>query len=101
MKVYIVSRHPGTIEYLKRFYPDAEVINHLKSPDDIPSGSLVIGNLPLTVVARLKERGVRYVQVNLEVPPELRGKELDVNELEKYVKLVEIKELKIEEFKPG
>ena len=98
MKVVIVSRHPGTIEYLKRFYPEAEVINHM-TENNIPENALVIGNLPIEMIAKVLEKGNRFVSVVLNVPAELRGKELEEEELKKYMRLIEIKELKIEEFK--
>jgi len=94
-----VSRHQSTIKLLKQIWPEAKVINHLENINEIPAGSLVIGNLPLTIVNKLiNERGCRYVQVTLEVPPNLRGKELNEQELKKYMKLIEIQELKLAEF---
>jgi len=98
--VVIVSRHPATINYLKTVFPKAKVISHLSNVDEVPSGSLVIGNLPIELVDKLiNERGCRFISVVLNVPPELRGKELGEEELRKYMKLLEIKKLEISEVK--
>ena len=98
MKVVIVSRHKGTIDYLKKRYPNAEVVNHIDDPKKFKD-SLIIGNLPLHMVSEILRNGNRFVLLTLNVPQELRGKELGEEELKRYAKLYEIKELKLEEFK--
>jgi len=98
MKVVIVSRHEGTINYLKKHYPNAEVVNHIDDPKKFKD-SLIIGNLPLHMVSEILKNGNRFVMVSLDVPKELRGKELNESELKEYIKLYEIKKLELEEFK--
>ena len=98
MKVVIVSRHESTIDYLKKRYPNAEVVNHIDDPKKFKD-SLIIGNLPLHMVSEILRNGNRFVLLTLNVPQELRGKELGEEELKRYAKLYEIKELKLEEFK--
>jgi len=99
MEVVIVSQHESTIKLLKTVFPEAKVVSHINSPEDIPSGSLVIGNLPIHMVSELiNNRGCRFVLVSLDIPPELRGKELGEEELKKYMKLVEISKLELSEF---
>ena len=98
MKVVIVSRHPGTINLLKSKFPDAEIISHM-TEDSIPENALVIGNLPIEMVAKVLEKGNRFVSVVLNIPPEMRGKELSEEELKKFAKFIEIKKIEIEEFK--
>lgn len=98
MEVVIVSRHKSTIKLLKQYFPEAKVIGHLSNPNDIPSGSLVIGNLPIETVAELLKRGCRFVSVVLNIPPELRGKELGEEELRRYMKLKEIVRLELSDF---
>jgi len=90
----IISRHKGTIEYLKHYYPQAQVIEHLESIKQVPHGALVFGNLPINVVEQLKKRVAKYVHIILNVPKELRGKDLPREELEDYIEFVEIVELK-------
>lgn len=98
MKVVIVSRHPATVNLLKSKYPDAEIISHM-TEDNIPSNALVIGNLPIEMIAKVLEKGNRFVSVVLNIPQELRGKELNEEELKKYAKFIEVKRLEIGEFK--
>jgi len=98
MKVVIVSRHKGTIDYLKKRYPNAEVVNHIDDPKKFKD-SLIIGNLPLHMVSEVLKNGNRFVMVSLDIPRELRGKELNESELKEYIKLYEIKKLELEEFK--
>ena len=98
MEVVIVSRHPATVNYLKTVFPEAKVVSHISSIDEIPNGSLVIGNLPIHMIAELIKKGCRFVLVSLEIPRELRGKELSESELRKYMKLLEISKLELSEF---
>lgn len=99
MKVVIVSRHAGTIEFLKDKFPEAKVIEHLKDINEIPEGALVFGNLPLDMIKELMEkRSARFVLVTFKEAP--RGKELSKEEVAKLLRLVEIKKkIEIEEFK--
>jgi len=97
-EIVIVSRHPATIEFLKEKLPNAKVIEHLNGPDDISFGALVFGNLPLHMVEQLLQKGCRFIMVSLNIPRELRGKELSREELEKYIELYEIRRLKLEKF---
>jgi len=98
MKVVIVSRHEATVNYLKKRFPNADVISHMSDPSEYRN-CLIIGNLPINVIDTLLKNGNRFVMVSLDIPKELRGKELNEEELKKYMKLYEIKELKLEEFK--
>ena len=98
MRVVIVSRHEGTIEFLKGKFPEAKVIEHLKDINEIPEGALVLGNLPLDMIKELMDkRNARFVLVTFREAP--RGKELSKEEVAKLLKLVEVKKIEIEEFK--
>ena len=97
MRVVIVSRHPATVKYLKNIWPEAEVVDHITDPGKYRN-CLLVGNLPLPMVAELLRNGNRFVMVSLNVPKELRGKELGEEELKKYVKLYEITRLELSEF---
>lgn len=94
-----MSRHKGTIDYFREKLGDIDVKEHVNSLEELIDYDVIIGNLPITAIALLKEMGKRFILISLEVPRELRGKELSKEELEKYMKLVEIEELKIKEFK--
>jgi CRISPR-associated protein Csx16 len=95
---YIVSRHPGAIEWLcARLPKSAKILAHLDD-QNIPTGSTVVGTLPVHQIAQLANRGVRYLHLELNLPCYLRGKELTVTQLnELNAKLVPYFALRMEE----
>jgi len=69
--VVIVSRHGATIRWLQRkFGTKIPVLPHV-GPEDV-EGKLVIGNLPLHLASHARE----VWEVVINIPPELRGKDL-------------------------
>ena len=98
--LYIISRHKATIDYLiDKLGKDRDVVilEHLNSSDDIPAGVDVAGNLPVGLIAELVRKGCCFYYVSLKVPPELRGKELSREEVEKHISLLKINKLEVEE----
>lgn len=81
MAIYFVSRHPGAKEWAQQegITVDA-VIDHL-DPATIQAGDTVIGSLPVNLAAEVCERGGRYLHLTLELPFELRGKELTAEDM--------------------
>lgn len=85
-KAVIITRHQGLVEFLRVHYPElaqAKVIAHA-SVDDVLNKN-VWGVLPLHL-ASLAET---VTTVNLNLPPELRGVELTLEDIEKYFEGVE------------
>ena len=77
----IVTRHSALVEYLRELMPslrDAEVRTHV-TEDDV-RGRVVFGVLPLHLAALAK----KVVVVPLNLPPELRGSELNLEQVKKY-----------------
>ena len=81
MTTYFVSRHPGAIEWaagkdlrIDHFVP------HL-DPAQVRAGDTVIGSLPVNLAARVCAAGAAYWQLSLELPRELRGRELSLSDL--------------------
>lgn len=101
MRVLIVSRHKSTVELLMQMFQgraeSIRVTDHLNDISEI-NEDLVVGNLPIEMIEQVLAAGKRFVLVSLNVPRELRGQELDIEQLKQYMKLKEIKELKIEDF---
>jgi len=95
--VIIVSRHKGTIDYFKSKLGDVQVIEHLTSVEQIPENSVVMGNLPINLIEDIIKRGHDFILVTLNVPKELRGQDLDVKDVKKYIKLYKVKKLELEE----
>lgn len=81
MTTYFVSRHPAAIDWAAEegIHVDA-FVEHL-DPDLIHDGDTVIGSLPVNLAAQVCERSARYLHLSLELPPELRGRELTVEEM--------------------
>uniref|UniRef100_UPI0025F10ACF CRISPR-associated protein Csx16 n=1 Tax=Sulfurivirga sp. TaxID=2614236 RepID=UPI0025F10ACF len=87
-KVWLVSRHEAAAEWLEqacKVTPE-KVIQHL---DDAELEALkkekdvcVIGNLPMHRIKAVQEAGAQYVNLDLTVPPEWRGRELTLEEFE-------------------
>jgi len=85
MVTVIVSRHQASINYLKHLCPEAEVKKQLTKEDIVKmsSGTIVVGDLPLQLIAELNAMGILYFAIEFDsFPP--RGEELDHEEIKKY-----------------
>ncbi|MCK4176167.1 CRISPR-associated protein Csx16 [Aciditerrimonas ferrireducens] len=78
----LVTRHRGTVEWARRHGLVVDrVIDHLESTATLQAGDVVLGNLPVPIVAELTARGVLYVHLDLRLRRSQRGQELDADEL--------------------
>ena len=79
---YLVSRHPGTLEWFARqgLAIDKQVTHF--DPQNIQPGDEVVGILPIQLAAQVCEKGGRYFHLQLDVPFELRGQELSAQQLD-------------------
>lgn len=80
--VYFVSRHPGAILWIKE-QPQWQVdrfVGHL-NPQEIQAGDVVLGTLPLHVVAEVCARGALFYAVMLQQAEEGRGSEYSAAEM--------------------
>jgi len=81
--VVVVTRHSALVEWLKMqglITGDEPVIEHATSQD--VRGKHVVGVLPLHLAAEAESVTV----VDLDIPPEKRGKELSVGGVDEYVR---------------
>lgn len=84
MTTWFVSRHPGAVEWAARRGLAADrLVTHL-DPHDIRPGDVVVGILPVHLAAQVCTRGGRYLNLSVDLPPEMRGRELSADELERY-----------------
>lgn len=82
MTTYFVTRHPGAVAWAKSIGLQYDVhLEHLLALTQIQAEDIVIGTLPINIVYALNKKGVRYVHLSLNIPPTLRGVELDVEQL--------------------
>jgi len=80
----IVTRHPAYVEYLIRaglIDPKSKVIPHA-TPADVKGKTVITSGLPFPLAALAHS----VVIVPLWLPPELRGKELSVEEVAAHAK---------------
>jgi hypothetical protein len=95
LKQIIVTRHPALIEYLKNNGHVSNNVEHLShaNREDI-EGTHVFGILPLWLACHC----AKLTEVQLRLPPEKRGIELSVKDIEFYAvkprtyKIREVKE---------
>lgn len=81
MSTYFVSRHPGAIEWAQG---EALTIDHFVPHLDmalVQRGDTVMGSLPVNLAARVCAAGAAYWHLRLDLPAELRGRELSVGDL--------------------
>ncbi len=77
----VVTRHPALVAYLREIgliSPDAEVVTH--ATPELVRRNHVIGVLPL----RLAALTASITEVPLNLPPELRGQELSLEQVRQY-----------------
>lgn len=79
---YFATRHEGAIVWAKKNgFNDCEFITHL-NPADIKEGDIVYGILPIFMAAQICAKGARFFALNINIPAELRGKELTAEEMD-------------------
>lgn len=83
MTTYLITRHPGAIEWAKAVGVEYDLhTEHLLDMCNFVEGDVVIGTLPINMVYELNCHGVRYKHLSLNIPPHLRGHELSIEQLE-------------------
>lgn len=84
MKNIVVTRHPALVEFMTEIgliQPDGdiEVLTHVTDPT-VLHGARVFGVLPIQLAAEADT----VVVIPLDLPAELRGKELGIEELRQF-----------------
>ncbi len=80
--IYLVTRHPGTLEWLRcQVTEPAAHLEHLVRIDAVDHGDTVIGTLPINLVEAVCRRGARYLHLEIDLPQALRGQELSARQL--------------------
>lgn len=81
MVIYFISRHFGAVEWAKELNVSIDVwLPHLDE-SILKAGDVVIGTLPINIVAKLNQMQVRYFHLELELSMSDRGKELTKDDL--------------------
>lgn len=84
MTTYFISRHPGAVAWAEQegFHVDEQLAHF--DVDVVQPGDVVLGTLPINLVAALNERGGRYYHLTLALPAEMRGQELTAEAMRQY-----------------
>jgi CRISPR-associated protein Csx16 len=81
--VWFVSRHRGAVEWVARRGIEVdEEVDHL-DVDRVQGGDTVIGTLPVHLAAKVCKKGARYLHLSIDIPPELRGREMSVEDMQR------------------
>ena len=81
MSTWFVSRHPGALQWLRAQGIETDhQVDHLDLCQVAP-GDRVLGTLPINLAAEVCARGASYFHLSLVLPRELRGRELDAEDL--------------------
>jgi len=84
MATFFVSRHPGALEWMKNSGTQFDKhVTHLNL-DEVGEGDVVIGSLPVNIVADVCHKKAKYIHLSIRVNAEDRGKELSANQLADY-----------------
>lgn len=89
MTTWFVTRHAGARAWAEEegiisAGTPCRVVESLSPAQDISAGDVVIGTLPIHLVAEIGERGGRYLHLALNVPPDFRGKELSADDMRRF-----------------
>lgn len=81
MTTFFISRHPGARDWAaaEGIEVDAQ-LDHLDT-SIIQPGDVVIGTLPINLVAEVCARSGRYLHLSLDLPANLRGQELAADDM--------------------
>lgn len=81
MTTFLVTRHPGALEWARGqgIAFDRHVV-HL-DPEEISAGDKVIGSLPVNLAAEVCARGAEYWNLSLRLERGDRGRELSTEDL--------------------
>lgn len=96
MTVYFVTRHAGAVAWAAARGIAAAPTAHL-DPAAVRAGDIVLGTLPVNLVAAINRRGARYLHLTLDVPPDQRGRELSAADMTRFG--AELREYVVEEVK--
>jgi CRISPR-associated protein Csx16 len=83
MTSWFVTRHPGAVDWAGARGIEAKIVAHL-DPATIHAGDVVMGTLPVHLAAEVCARGARYLHLNLDLPPEARGRDLTADDMDRF-----------------
>lgn len=80
--IYLITRHAGAVQWLQEVVDAPYVLlAHLHDVNLVQAGDIIVGTLPVNLIANVNARGARYFHLHLELPAHLRGQELTAAQL--------------------
>ncbi len=74
-KTYFITRHAGAKDWANDLGFEVEIVEHF-NPAVVEKGDTVLGTLPVHLAAKVCRRGGRYFHLVLDIPEDMRGKEI-------------------------
>lgn len=100
MTTLFVTRHQGARDWADlQNFKDAEAVEHLSAAkiNALGKGDIVIGTLPVHIIAQINRRRARYFHLEMAVPLEARGRDLSAEDMARFgAKLEEFIVTKVE-----
>lgn len=81
MTTYFISRHQGAKDWAELQNIKVDLVQSHLDIDQLKAGDVVIGTLPINMVAQLCVLGAKYYHLTLHLSEELRGKELTAQDM--------------------
>ena len=80
--MYVITRHAGAVQWLQQFINAPYVLlAHLHAINMVQAGDVIIGTLPVNLIAKINRQGARYLHLHIDTPAHLRGQELTAAQL--------------------
>ncbi|MDC9728534.1 MAG: CRISPR-associated protein Csx16 [Methyloprofundus sp.] len=76
MTTYFVTRHTGAKQWAIEQGIDVDFLVEHLNIEGILEGDIVLGSLPVNLVAELNAKGARYFHLSLQLSAALRGTEI-------------------------
>ena len=95
---WFVGRHAGSAEWIRTQNVNIDkYVEHLDEHHWPNPGDMVIGTLPVHIVASLNQQGVRFIHLKLNTTSSNRGEEMSATDLQRLAPvLVEYLVIRIE-----
>jgi len=81
MTTWFISRHLGAIEWIKQQNIQIDRFESHLDTSLVQAGDVVIGTLPIHLVAEICQKGAKFYFLSVNVKPEQRGTELTAQQL--------------------
>lgn len=82
-RTILVTRHAGARAWIERQGIAVDEVRDHLDVDGVRAGDLIVGTLPAHLAAEVCERRAEYIHLAIDLPAELRGRELSAEDLDR------------------